>query len=213
MPTQRPAARIALPVISLGVILLVGLLFGVNVLNSHAQSLAQKAAAPPETAQAASAQATSEEQASEEQTPEQVQRFTQLETLLTGAILVGHSTTTGGEKTELEPDRYELTSVKHVGHDRWLFMARIRYGKNDVTIPMTLPIHWAGDTPVITVDNMGFPGLGTYTARVMIYADHYAGFWSGGDHGGHLFGVVKRIPVVKTPGKNPEKKHLEKTLR
>lgn len=198
MPTQRPSSRIALPAISLGVTLLAGLLFSVNILNSHAQPLAQKAATPTETAQAASAQTTSEEQ-----TPEQVQRFVQLETLLTGATLVGHSTTTGGEKTELEPDRYELTSVKHVGNDRWLFMARIRYGKNDVTIPMTLPIHWAGDTPVITVDNMGFPGLGTYTARVMIYADHYAGFWSGGDHGGHLFGVVKRIPAEKNTEKKP----------
>lgn len=203
MPTQR-SYRIALPAIGLGVALLAGLFFGANILDSHAQPPAQENATATEHVEAESA-----ETESNEQTPEQVKRFTQLETLLTGATLIGHSTTTGGEKTELEPDRYELSSVKHVGNDRWLFMARIRYGKNDVTIPMTLPIHWAGDTPVITVDNMGFPGLGTYTARVMIYADHYAGFWSGGDHGGHLFGVVKRTPAEKDSEKKTKAKAEE----
>jgi len=122
----------------------------------------------------------------------QADRFAKLEKTLAGVTLVGHSTTTGDEEIKLEPERYELKSVKHVGNDQWLFEARIRYGEHDVTLPLTLPIRWAGDTPVITVDNMGFPGLGTYTARVMIYADHYAGFWSGGDHGGHLFGVIER---------------------
>jgi len=123
---------------------------------------------------------------------QQAERFAKLEKALTSAALVGHSTTTGGDDTKLEPERYELKSVKHVGKDQWLFTARIRYGDHDVTVPLTLPVRWAGDTPVITVDNMGIPGLGTYTARVMIYADHYAGFWSGGDHGGHLFGVIER---------------------
>lgn len=127
----------------------------------------------------------------------QADRFAKLEKSLTGVALVGHSTTTGAEdtklETKLEPERYELKSVKHVGDDQWLIEARIRYGEHDVTLPLTLPIRWAGDTPVITVDNLGFPGLGTYTARVMIYADHYAGFWSGGDHGGHLFGVIERV--------------------
>jgi hypothetical protein len=130
--------------------------------------------------------------------PQQIQRFAKLEKGLTGIALVGHSTTTGGDETKLEPERYELKSVKHVGEDQWLFTARIRYGDHDVTLPLTLPIHWAGDTPVITVDNMGIPGLGTYTARVMIYADHYAGFWSGGDHGGHLFGVIEK-PLTNKP--------------
>ena len=61
-----------------------------------------------------------------------------------------------------------------------------------MTLPLTLPIRWAGDTPVICVDKLGIPGLGVYTARVMIYADHYAGFWSGANHGGHLFGIIKK---------------------
>lgn len=124
---------------------------------------------------------------------DQSERFAKLEKELTGAVLVGHFTETG--KAELSPktERYELKSVKHVEGDRWLFEARITYGEHDVTLPLTLPVKWAGDTPVITVDNMGFPGLGFYTARVMIYADHYAGFWSGGDHGGHLFGIIEHV--------------------
>jgi hypothetical protein len=27
----------------------------------------------------------------------------------------------------------------------------------------------------------------------MIYNDHYAGFWSGADHGGHLYGTVEHV--------------------
>jgi len=123
-------------------------------------------------------------------------RYAQLEKALSGAALVGHSTTTGGEEMKPAPERYELKSVKHVGGDQWLFTARIAYGEHDVTLPLTLPVKWAGDTPVITVDKMGIPGLGTYTARVMIYEAHYAGFWSGGDHGGHLFGVIEK-PMAK----------------
>jgi hypothetical protein len=121
------------------------------------------------------------------------ERFAALEKSLTGAALVGNFTVTGRENTELTEERYELQSVQHVKGELWLFQARIRYGEHDVVLPLTLPVRWAGDTPVICVDNMGFPGLGTYTARVMIYADHYAGFWSGGDHGGHLFGVIERV--------------------
>lgn len=124
-------------------------------------------------------------------------RFAELEKTLTGATLVGNFTVTGQEKTELTEERYELQGVQHVEGELWLFRARIRYGEHDVTLPLTLPVRWAGDTPVICVDKMGFPGLGTYTARVMIYADHYAGFWSGGDHGGHLFGIVERANTDK----------------
>jgi hypothetical protein len=122
----------------------------------------------------------------------QAERFAALEKALSRTALVGHFVVTGEEEIELKSERYELKSVRHVGGNQWLFSARIKYGDHDVTLPLTLPVKWAGDTPVITVDKMPIPGLGTFTARVMIYADHYAGFWSGGDHGGHLFGVIER---------------------
>ena len=129
------------------------------------------------------------------------ERVAELEKLLSGAALVGHFTVTGdGEQAEgndqnskLAKERYELGEVKHLGSNQWLIQSRIKYGDHDVTVPLTLPIRWAdGDTPVICVDELAIPGLGTFTARVMIYRHHYAGYWSGEDHGGHLFGVIER---------------------
>ena len=127
----------------------------------------------------------------------QAERFAALEKTMSNCVLVGHFAVTGKDDTTLQAERYELKTVKHQQGENWLFEARIVYGENDVTLPLVLPVRWAGDTPVISVDKMMFPGLGTYTARVMIYADHYAGFWSGGDHGGHLFGVIKRGEEAK----------------
>jgi len=144
------------------------------------------------TTLASAQQQPTEEPASKVELTES-ERFAALEKSLTGATLCGNFTVTGRKNTELTEERYELQGVQHVEGELWLFQARIRYGKHDVVLPLTLPVRWAGDTPVICVDNMGFPGLGIYTARVMIYADHYAGFWSGSDHGGHLFGVVERV--------------------
>ncbi|NOY40418.1 MAG: hypothetical protein GXP26_01090 [Planctomycetes bacterium] len=126
-----------------------------------------------------------------DRTPEQ-QRFLDLEKSLSGTTLVGHFTDSNEEATTLTAERYELQSVRHVGKDQWRFLVRIRYDERDVTLPLTLPIHWAGDTPVVSINKFAIPGLGTYTARVMFFADHYAGFWSGADHGGHLFGIIKR---------------------
>jgi hypothetical protein len=125
------------------------------------------------------------------------QRVAELEKTLANAALVGHFTVTGeGEaapdESKLTKERYELGEVKHLGSNQWLIQSRIKYGDHDVTVPLTLPIRWAGDTPMICLDELPIPGLGTFTARVMIYRDHYAGFWSGKDHGGHLFGVIER---------------------
>lgn len=125
------------------------------------------------------------------------QRTAELEKLLSHATLVGHFTVTGEEQAEVDgakltAERYELGEVKHLGSNQWLIQSRIKYGDHDVTVPLTLPIRWAGDTPVICVDELPIPGLGTFTARVMIYRGHYAGFWTGKDHGGHLFGVIER---------------------
>jgi hypothetical protein len=127
----------------------------------------------------------------EKDAAELTKRIAELEKSLSGAVLVGHFTVTGRESGDRHEERYELGDVKHLQGDMWLISARIKYGDHDLTIPLTLPIRWAGDTPMICVDDMAFPGMGTYTARVMIYRDHYAGFWTGKDHGGHLFGTLE----------------------
>jgi hypothetical protein len=129
----------------------------------------------------------------DESTGADAKQIAALEKTLSNAALVGNFTTTGkDDNAKLSPERYELGEVKHLDKDLWLIPARIKYGEHDVMLPLTLPIRWAGDTPMICLDEMPIPGFGTFTARVMIYRDHYAGFWSAPDHGGHLFGVIER---------------------
>lgn len=117
-----------------------------------------------------------------------------LAAMLSGATLEGNFTVTGAGRDlgKLSPEKYTLGEVKKVDGDLWVFPTRIQYGDKDLTLPITLPIEWAGDTPVVVVDNLGLPGLGSVSARVMFFAGHYAGYWKHGEAGGHLFGVIHR---------------------
>ena len=112
--------------------------------------------------------------------------------MLSGATLEGSytSTASGFDPSKLSSEKYTLGNVKKVEGNYWLIPARIQYGEHDVTIPLVLPVRWAGDTPMIVVDNVALPGFGTVSARVMFFADHYAGYWKHGTSGGHLFGVI-----------------------
>lgn len=109
---------------------------------------------------------------------------------LTNATLSGWYTVDGQEQ-QPKPDKYTLGKVFHVKDDTWHFDARMQFAKRDLTIPMRLPVLWAGDTPVISVTNFHVPGLGTYTARVVIAGDRYAGTWSSATHGGTLWGRIQ----------------------
>ncbi len=109
---------------------------------------------------------------------------------LSGATLVGHFTM--GEEKELREEKYTIEKVSKISDGLWLFQVRIQYGSRDVTVPVPLNVKWAGDTPVITLTDFSIPGLGTYTARVLIYRDQYAGTWSAKNAGGQLFGRVVR---------------------
>jgi hypothetical protein len=113
---------------------------------------------------------------------------------LSGAVLVGHYTL--GEITDdakLSTERYTISKVSKLKDDYWLFQTRIEYGDHDVNLPLPLKVLWAGDTPVITLDQVPVPGLGTFNARVLISGNEYAGTWNGKDHGGHLFGNIERV--------------------
>ncbi|MGH9338914.1 MAG: hypothetical protein ACRD1R_04840 [Acidobacteriota bacterium] len=111
------------------------------------------------------------------------------EETMTGATLVGYFTSGEGKLSE---ERYTIEGVNHLGGDFWLFRARIRYGERDITLPVPLQVKWAGNTPVLTLTDVFLPGLGTFTARVLIYRGEYAGTWSGGDHGGQMFGRIEK---------------------
>ncbi|MEX2093149.1 MAG: hypothetical protein WD971_10755 [Pirellulales bacterium] len=122
----------------------------------------------------------------------QAKRETALAEMLSGATLEGSFTVTGPghDATKLSREKYTLGEVKKLDGKLWLIPTRIQYGGKDAQLPITLPIEWAGDTPVVVVDNLGLPGFGTVSARVMFFADHYAGYWQHGDAGGHLFGTI-----------------------
>jgi hypothetical protein len=96
-----------------------------------------------------------------------------------------------GKLTPEKEDKYTIIGVSKLGNDAWLIHARIQYGQRDFTLPLPVQVKWAGDTPVITVDNMAMPGGGpSYSARVLIYDKTYAGTWSGGDHAGLMNGII-----------------------
>ena len=94
-------------------------------------------------------------------------------------------------------DRYTIVSASKLKGDAWLINARIQYGGTDLVAPIPVQVKWAGDTAVITVDNFAMPGSGTYSARVLVYNNTYAGTWSGEDHGGLMSGVI--MPSKEDP--------------
>lgn len=95
-----------------------------------------------------------------------------------------------GKLTPEKEDKYTIVGVAKLAGDTWIINARIEYGDKNFVAPIPVRVKWAGDTPVITLDNVGIPGGHTYSARVLIYGRTYAGTWSGGDHAGLLNGLI-----------------------
>ncbi len=92
--------------------------------------------------------------------------------------------------SEPRDETYTISRITKVAGDRWIIMARVQYGDSDVTLPVPVRVVWAEDTPVITLDTLDMPGLGTYSARVMVYGRFYAGTWFGDCYGGILSGQI-----------------------
>jgi hypothetical protein len=111
--------------------------------------------------------------------------------LLTGAKFRGSFTLDGKSLSDLHEEAYEIEKVEKMPEqDLWALTARIKYGNKDVSVPVPLFVKWAGDTPVLTLDNLTLPGLGTFSSRVVLHGDKYAGTWQHDDKGGHLFGHI-----------------------
>jgi hypothetical protein len=120
------------------------------------------------------------------------------EQTMTGSVLAGKFQL--GDK--VHEDRYTISKASKVTGDTWLIQSRIQYGERDVTVPIPVTVKWAGDTPVITLTDAGIPGLGSYTARVLIYRGHYAGYWANSKgHGGQMWGKVERASTTPPPPK------------
>jgi hypothetical protein len=119
------------------------------------------------------------------------QREQKFQEMMSGVALVGRSTKLDREELSGE-ELYLIDKVSKVTGDTWLFQTRLKYGEREIPVPIPLTILWAGDTPVITLTDLTIPGVGTYTARVMLYREQYAGTWSGKNAGGQLFGKIVR---------------------
>ena len=135
---------------------------------------------------------TPEEQRELEQAFEESMRGVVLDGNFTIVPQSGAEDVSGDGPPKLRSDRYEIEKVVKRAGEIWTFHARIQYGDKDVTLPVPVKVSWAGDTPMVSVTDLGLPGLGTYTARVAFYRDSYAGMWWGGKHGGNMFGRVVR---------------------
>lgn len=116
--------------------------------------------------------------------------------------LVGHFTIEGiegledveGVSRDKNPERYEIASVSKLEGegDRWRFDVRVVYMTVDVTLPVVVPIVWAGDTPMVSITDFELPGLGDqFGARVLFYDERYAGTWDHGPYGGLMYGVIE----------------------
>jgi hypothetical protein len=122
------------------------------------------------------------------------QLIKKLESSLSGATLVGVFTV-DGLKSDRPPrqDKYTLGKVKKLPKaDLWTFEAKVAFGGPDKTIPIVVPIKWAGDTPMIQLTDTTIPGLGTFSTRVFFYADRYAGTWKHGPFTGAMYGRIEK---------------------
>lgn len=128
---------------------------------------------------------------------EQVEIF---EKMMNGIAMVGTFTIVKpgqndeeGKEPKLHQDRYEIQKVKKMKDgDYWIIQARIKYGDKDRMFPVPVEVKWAGKTPVITVDNLTIPGMGTFDARVLISGKRYAGTWRHDAVVGHMFGMLEK---------------------
>lgn len=113
---------------------------------------------------------------------------------LSGSVLVGTFSIDGVKAVKSPlPERYELKSVEKTKDGLWTFTARVSFLSKDVTLPITVPVVWAGDTPMVSLSNSTLPGFGDQlSAKVIFDNDRYAGTWQHGKFGGHMWGRIER---------------------
>lgn len=139
--------------------------------------------------------------------------YADFESMLTKSVMVGTFMIDGDDSGRRMNERYEISKVvKSSKGDYWSFFARIKYGDHDVTVPIPVEVKWAGTTPVITVDNLTIPGMGTFDSRVLISDGKYAGTWRHGKVGGLMFGHIEKqaTPAVDEASDKPAEDAADK---
>ncbi len=121
--------------------------------------------------------------------------------MLSGAQLVGWSTADDRPADAApQPDSYQLGEVRKLENGKW----RIEWKRGALTLPVVVPVEWAGDTPIIAVRELTIPLMGTFDARVMFHDDQYVGIWSGAGHGGQMGGRVVHAGEDAPQASEPE---------
>jgi hypothetical protein len=113
----------------------------------------------------------------------------QFQESLNNVTLVGSFTS--GDTTDLHEDRYVIERISKVKDDTWKFDAHIQFNKKDFKIAISLPVKFAGDTPMISLTHYAVPGFGSFSARIVFYDGAYVGTWSSNpEHKGIMFGKI-----------------------
>ncbi len=121
----------------------------------------------------------------------QLERFKDFETQLNNVTLTGFFTVVGKDKPPTE-ESYTILSVSKFGKgDLWVFNTLMKKNGQEVQLPIPLPVKWVGDKPVIHMDNLNIPTMGTFCAYVLFDDDKYAGTWAHGKTKGHLYGIIE----------------------
>ena len=80
---------------------------------------------------------------------------------MAGSSLVGRFTIAGREDRPARPERYDISSIEKVGDDLWRFNARLRYGNVDTTLPIVVPMRFAGSSSCEFIMNAPSPASAT----------------------------------------------------
>lgn len=121
-------------------------------------------------------------------------RHKQFAETLSGARLTGQFTI-DGKDIDPKEESYTIKKVTWLDiDDLWAFDVHMKYGNVDKAFKLAVPVKWAGDTPIISLTKTTIPGMGSFSARVVIDGDRYAGTWDHhGAGGGHMFGKIEKV--------------------
>jgi len=156
--------------------------------------------------------AETQEGAGKVDSAEREKLYENFQKMMTKVKLVGNFTIEGSEKDELLKDEYVVEKVKKTDEgDFWVVTARIKYGNVDLSVPVPVEVKWAGKTPVITLDNITIPGLGTFSSRVVLDQGKYAGTWTHDKVGGHMFGKIVPLTDEEFKKSSSKEKSTEKS--
>lgn len=114
---------------------------------------------------------------------------------LSGSKLTGIFTVDGKPINQTESESYEIKSAKKIEGEEnlWEIVSRIQYGDKDFEMPIEIKIEWIGKTPVMVLESVTIPGMGTFSARVLFHDKKYAGTWKHDTKGGHIIGKVEKL--------------------